>query len=592
MADDGSKDSIDRRARAKQVYDLAGKLFEGSKFEDAIKQYSQAIEIDPTYTSAYFNRALSYAILSKYAEAREDARKVMELEPNTADTPYVMGIIEEYQKNYGQALQWYQLALTRKPDFAQAKARAEQLKSNFMGTIAATSATGANKSEEEKKTFLDSLYEKGNGLFRQNKFEEAIAYYTAVIDMNRTYFGAYFYRAMCYSAVGKFLDAKWDVQEVGRLKPNSPEQSYLLGVTAEDANNYDVAKDCYSHALELDGEYKLAKDRLASLENKMKTAPKLPPIKLGKLEEGQTYIEPEKVTDVSFEKIVDLENVKEELDRDIIYPLLNPELAKEYGVRAGGGILLYGPPGCGKSFIVRAAAGEAKVTFVNVRLADILNSYVGNTERNIRNAFKVARGNAPTILFFDEIDTLGGARGVEMSERWMRSAVDAFLMEIDDLIHSDDNVLLIGATNVPWLVDSAIKRSGRLGNFLYVPAPNTETRVELFRMYLKGKPLEENIDYKKLADMTDLRTSADIAAICGDATKAVYQESFRSGAKRKVTMEDIVKSVDKKKPTLSEWYQIAKGAIGVEEAKDLYADLFDAIAEYEGKKGGASTSYR
>jgi len=285
------------------------------------------------------------------------------------------------------------------------------------------------------------------------------------------------------------------------------------------------------------------------------------------------------IPSLTFENVVDLDSLKKELTHRVIYPLQKPELISEYGFKGFGGLLLYGPPGCGKTMIVKATAGEAKIKLINIYIPDILNSYVGVTEKNIRDAFENARKSAPCILFFDEIDALLTNR-LMAKYMWDISMVNVFLKELDDLGKSDEHVLVIGATNAPWLIDPAAKRPGRFDKLIYVPAPNKEVRMRLFSMYLKGKPLANDIDYEKLAEITIGYSSADIAMICNDATIQALDEAYKTGIKRPISMNDIILAISKTKPSLWEWYDTASKEIA-ESDKEVYKELVDEIKEYQ-----------
>ncbi len=161
-----------------------------------------------------------------------------------------------------------------------------------------------------------------------------------------------------------------------------------------------------------------------------------------------------------YSDLVDMEKQKDELSKYLIYPLKYSDNLSSYGVKVGGGILLYGPPGCGKTFVVMATAGEADVRFIDVKIPDVVDALVGNTEKNIHNLFEYARENSPSIIFFDELDALGVSRNETSNAPWMRQAVNTMLSEMNNLYDKGYKVLVVGATNEPWLIDPALRRSG------------------------------------------------------------------------------------------------------------------------------------
>ncbi len=207
--------------------------------------------------------------------------------------------------------------------------------------------------------------------------------------------------------------------------------------------------------------------------------------------------DPIKITDIKFDNVVGMEKVKSELRRDILYHLKHADLAKEYKLALGGGIMLFGPPGCGKTFITKAVAGEADVNFIEAKVSDIYDVWVGSEGKAMKHMFAKARKSTPCILFFDEMELLGGTRESTGHHVWAREALNVFLTEMDGATTNNEGMMVIGATNAPWMVDSALKRNGRLGKFIYVPPPDPEMREGLFRMYLKGRPLDEEDRLRK-----------------------------------------------------------------------------------------------
>ncbi len=308
---------------------------------------------------------------------------------------------------------------------------------------------------------------------------------------------------------------------------------------------------------------------------------------------GNSGFRPIKITDANFSSVVGLDNVKAALNRDMLFPLKNPDLAKEYGVVVKGGILLYGPPGCGKTFITKALAGEAKTNIIEVKISDVVSEWAGRHEKNMRRIFERARKSAPCIVFFDEIEYLGGRRDMNERESWMRGGLNVFLAELDGLQSKNKGVLVVGATNAPWMIDSALKRSGRVGKWIYVPPPDEEMRVSLFKNYLAGAPLAEGIDYKLLAKETKMCTSSDIAYLCEEGVKMAWQRTVSTGEKSSVTMEDLIGCIKKEKYNLGEWYEQAKGMLASESNRRLYSELSDAISVYDaGITSVASQTYR
>ena len=300
---------------------------------------------------------------------------------------------------------------------------------------------------------------------------------------------------------------------------------------------------------------------------------------------------PVKVEGISFANVIGLDNVKEELKRDIIYQIKNAELAKEFKVSMNGGMLLYGPPGTGKTLIVKAVAGETGANLIEVKIHDVLDMWVGNISKAVKKIFEMARKNTPCIVFIDEAEMLGSSRASTEMQPWLREALGTLLIELDGISSQNDGVLVIGSTNAPWMVDSALKRHGRLGKFLFVPMPNKDERIGLFKLYLEERPVDNGIDFEKLAEITGNCTASDIKVICDEAAKLAWVDSIDSGKKRSIGMKDIVASISKERFNAREWYEMAKQHITSED-KDLYKDFIESAASYEKDWQGDIAMYR
>lgn len=252
----------------------------------------------------------------------------------------------------------------------------------------------------------------------------------------------------------------------------------------------------------------------------------------------------------TFQDIGDLEEVKKELIDTIIFPLKNPRVASDYGLRLPRGILLYGPPGCGKTLLMRALAHEAGMNFLYVKSSDILSKWYGESEKRIAELFSEARRSAPCILFFDEFDALGKSRDRYASDDISPKLLSALLAEMDGLSNSD-GIIVVGSTNMPELIDPALLRPGRFDKILYVPPPDREARKEIFAVHLRDMPLTEDVDYEALADLTEGYSGADIYAVCQEAARMAARDSAMLGIKRKISTEDLVRAISTVRPSLT-----------------------------------------
>ncbi len=441
MADtntDAAKESVKpdtNNAQAKEVYTKAGVLFEQNKFEEAIALYTEAITIDPTYASAYFNRALSYAILNKYTEAMADAQKVLSLEPESFDAPYVMGIIYEYQHDYETAASWYEKALARNPGYEQAKARLEQIKSKISPTSAPPQESAGTIPKQSEDTLVQE---------------------------------------------GQLKKVKWH-------KSN-----------------------------------------------------------------------------ITFKDVVGMKKEKTLIYENIILAIKKPELLKAYGKKMGLGVIFYGPPGCGKTYFVNAIGGETNSNVMIARINEIVDMYAGNTEKNMHAIFEQARKNTPVVVFFDEIDALGGKRdgggGGGDQQNFMRMAVNQFLQEMDGVEKNPEGIFVIGATNQPWDIDPALKRSKRFGEAIYIPPPDYKTRKQAFIYNTRKMPIGR-INFGRLARATIGFSQADIEEISDKAALIPAAEEDRTGKSRKILMRDFLRMIKTHGNTLDEWYAMIKKQI-------------------------------
>ena len=234
------------------------------------------------------------------------------------------------------------------------------------------------------------------------------------------------------------------------------------------------------------------------------------------------------VPDVTWESVGGLEGTKERLRETIQWPLEYPEVFEQMDMQAAKGVLLYGPPGTGKTLLAKAIANEAQSNFISIKGPELLNKYVGESEKGVREVFEKARSNAPTVVFFDEIDSIAGERGRHAGDSGVgERVVSQLLTELDGLEELED-VVVIATTNRPDLIDAALVRPGRLDRHVHVPVPDEEARRKIFEVHTRGKPLAEGVDLDDLAARTDGYVGADIEAVCREASMAATREFISS----------------------------------------------------------------
>ena len=368
---------------------------------------------------------------------------------------------------------------------------------------------------------------------------------------------------------GVFAEALELLEETVYSNPGSAQARNLLCKTYLELGNLDKAREFYKTALELDGKYKDEE-----LEKKLFQKEKVPlRMTIGEGESDiPVDIEKSKIT---FSDIGGLEELKENIRMNIIYPFQKPELYKAYGKKIGGGILLYGPPGCGKTYIARATAGECNARFINVGIEDVLDMWMGESEKKLHNLFEEARGLAPTVLFFDEVEALGRSRS-KIGSQPMSVLVNQFLAEMDGIDSRNEEILIMGATNAPWNVDSALKRPGRFDRVVFVPPPDLEARIEILKIKTRGKPVEE-LDYVKIAKMMKKFSGADIDAVYETASEGALREALRSGKVRNLTNSDFLDAIKKTRPSTVEWLETARNYATYSNQSGMYNDIIDYL---------------
>ncbi len=447
---------------AKEYYLKAGEYFEENKFDESIAYYGMAINADPTYSSAYFNRALAYAIINKYDLATRDVERVMMMEPDSYDAPYVMGIVSEYQQDFEGAKEWYEKSLKMNPNYEQAKARLEQLRTK----------------------------------------------------------------------IGTHTPAQAGLEPTGT-------QSAPAGGAKQQSDTV--------------------------------------------MQEGQIKQVKWFKSDMTFKDVVGMNREKKLIYENIILAIKKPDLLKAYGKKLGLGVLFYGPPGNGKTYLVKAIAGETDSNVIIAHINEIVDMYAGNTEKNMHAIFEQARANTPCLIFFDEVDALGtkrdGGGGGGDSSGFMKMAVNQFLTELDGVEKNPEGIFVIGATNQPWDMDPALKRAGRFGESIYVPPPDYKSRVGAFRFNTRKMPLR-NIDYGRLSRSTIGFSNADIAEICDKAALIPAAEEDRTGKARRINMRDFMRMIKTHGNTLDEWYSmVSKDIISKKEVQTIDGKRTETVKE-------------
>lgn len=274
---------------------------------------------------------------------------------------------------------------------------------------------------------------------------------------------------------------------------------------------------------------------------------------------------------LNFSGVGGMDALKEEIRMKIIYPLQHAELFKAYDKKVGGGVLLYGPPGCGKTLISKATAGEIKANFIALGLHQILDMWIGNSEKNMHEVFELARKNAPCVLFFDEVDALAADRR-DLRQSAGRNLINQFLSEMDGAESQNDGVLILGATNAPWHIDPAFRRPGRFDRTLFVPPPDEPGRAAIIDVMAQKKPIGE-LDPKALARKTPDFSGADLKAVFDLATEEVLTEAMKTGKVLPLNTKDLIKAAGKHRPTTKAWFESAKNYAMYSNQSGFYDDV-------------------
>jgi transitional endoplasmic reticulum ATPase len=265
------------------------------------------------------------------------------------------------------------------------------------------------------------------------------------------------------------------------------------------------------------------------------------------------------IPDVRWDDVGGLQDVKQLLRESIEWPLKYPDKFKGLGLKPPKGILLYGPPGCGKTLLAKAVANESGANFIGVKGPEIFSKWVGESEKAIREIFRKARMAAPCIVFFDEVDSISPARGVGYADSGVTERVVSQLLTEMDGLTSIANVIVIGATNRPDLVDPALLRPGRFDRLIYVPPPGEMDRLEILRVHTRAMPLADDVDLEKLAKLTVGFSGADLEMLCREAGFNALRKYIDSKSDIRVTLDDFMKALEVVKPSIipeiEEWYQ-------------------------------------
>ncbi len=369
------------------------------------------------------------------------------------------------------------------------------------------------------------------------------------------------------------------------LDESRPSQQILLARCALMDGDTEAARKLYVAATkdspdlassELDNLYSV--QRMAADGNPKNQKVKLRLVEKAEVVELATFVQPEQ-SSVNFDDVAGLVDVKKQINKKIILPFQKPSIYQRFKKKIGGGVLLYGPPGCGKTLIARATAGQCGAEFLNVEISDVLDMYIGESEQKLHRLFEKARASTPSVLFFDELEALAGKREHGRNSSGA-NIVSQFLSEMDGFAQNNQGVLTLASTNTPWAIDSAFLRPGRFDRMFFVPPPDKLARAEILRLELASRPCSSDINKDVIASNTSGFSGADISNLVETAADEAIEESLEQGGDVPISMAHIKQALAEIKPTTIEWLTTAKNYARYANDAGRYNDVLDFINKF------------
>ncbi len=281
----------------------------------------------------------------------------------------------------------------------------------------------------------------------------------------------------------------------------------------------------------------------------------------------------------TFADVVGLDDIKKQINKKIILPFQKPSLFQRFKKKIGGGVLLFGPPGCGKTLLARATAGECNASFFNIEISDVLDMYIGESEQKLHAIFEKARGSTPSVLFFDELEALAGKREHTRNSA-TSNVVSQFLTELDGFSQNNSGVLVLASTNVPWSIDPAFLRPGRFDRMFFVPPPDKTARASILQHHMQGRPSQNNIDYSNLAAKSGGYSGADLANLVEMAADEAIDDSIAGNEEVKIEQSHFNVALKESRPTTTEWLTTARNYARYANDGGRYNDVLEFLKKH------------
>ncbi len=421
----------------------------------------------------------------------------------------------------------------------------------------------------------------GDVMVDMERYEEASSYYREKLAIQPDCQSAKLGLGNAFHGAGRTSEA-WVLLEELISANNPPPATYLLKARLHAGEeNFDEAQYAYHAAVDADP---LLQD--AHLEKLVNGVP----VKSFDKENGETtflskeddieaYLEELISPNITFDEVGGMGYVKEEIRQKIILPYKHRNIYESYGKKAGGGILLYGPPGCGKTHIARATAGEMNGNLIPVGIHEILEMWIGKSEKNLHEIFEIARRRTPCVLFFDEADALGSDRS-DMKRSGSRYIINQFLSELDGYDAENDDLLILAATNAPWHLDEAFRRPGRFDRIVFVPPPDRDARAAILEILLRDIDNKEELSYQLLARKTKGFSGADLRSVVDIAKQDKITKVVNSGKNTPLCQEDLMIAARKVRPSTKEWLKKAKQYALFANEGGLYNEILEYLKKH------------